>query len=143
MSSLIGVDTNWLVHVSLEEAAGHLAAEAALVRILENGDRLALTPQVMYEFVHVVTDSRRFDRSLTMEEALDAVDVWWDAPESVHIFPSVESLRLGWEWMRTYRLGRKRILDTQLAALFHVHGISSILTTNRSDYSVFACFDIL
>jgi hypothetical protein len=59
------------------------------------------------------------------------------------IFPTAESVQLGWQWMRQFHLGRKRILDTQLAATFHTHGISRILTSNSRDYRVFGCFEIV
>lgn len=143
MNSTIGVDTSWLVQLTLAEAPGHAQAEATLAEVISAGEKFALTPFVMSEFAHVVTDAKRFSTPLTFEEALEAVDVWWNAPEVVHYFESDESLRLAWMWMRQFNLGRKRILDTQLAALFHVHGIDRILTANSRDYSVFGCFELL
>ena len=76
MTSPIGVDTSWLVTVTLAEAVGHSVAEAMLARILSDGDKLALVPQVLDEFAHVVTDARRFQNPLSFQEALDAVDSW-------------------------------------------------------------------
>ena len=45
-------------------------------------------------------------------------------------------------WMSQHFLGRKRILDTMLAATFREEQIASILTTNAHDFAVlggFAC----
>jgi predicted nucleic acid-binding protein len=39
-----------------------------------------------------------------------------------------------------FSLGRKRLLDTLLAATFHQAGIHSILTTNAADFAVFGVF---
>jgi hypothetical protein len=40
-------------------------------------------------------------------------------------------------------LGRKRLLDTLLAATFREAGIAKIITNNGKDYAVFGCFDIV
>ena len=103
---------------------------------------LVLTPQVLNEFVHTVTDGRRFQDPLSVNDAVEVAEVWWNGDAIEHVFPTVESVRLGFQWMRQYALGRKRILDTQLAATFHIHGITKILTSNFSDYRVFGCFEL-
>ena len=43
------------------------------------GGAMALAPQVLAEFSHVVTDSRRFERPLVMEDALALASRWWHA----------------------------------------------------------------
>ena len=43
-------------------------------------------------------------------------------------------------WMRAFRLGRKRVLDTLLAATFREAGIASVLTTNARDFAVLGGF---
>jgi len=43
-------------------------------------------------------------------------------------------------WMRQHRLGRKRILDTMLAATFREAGIVFIFTTNSRDFTVLGDF---
>jgi phage-related baseplate assembly protein len=39
--------------------------------------------------------------------------------------------------MRQFRLGRKRILDTQVAAVLHTNGVRRLLTSNPGDFAVF------
>ena len=48
-----------------------------------------------------------------------------------------------WYWMVQFRLGRKRILDTQYAALLHLHQISRLLTNNPDDFRLFGVFEII
>jgi hypothetical protein len=45
------------------------------------GDRLALAPQALAEFIHVVTDPRRFAQPLRMDEARHVARQWWTARE--------------------------------------------------------------
>ena len=55
-----GLDTGFLVAAEVAEHADHARARALLARLLAAGDRCALAPQVLTEFLHVVTDARRF-----------------------------------------------------------------------------------
>jgi len=45
--------------------------------------------------------------------------------------------------LRKHRLGRKRLLDTMLAATFQQLGIGKIITNNDADYRVLAAFEIV
>lgn len=136
-----GVDTTFLVQVEVREAPGHADARAWLDRMLkEPGPFLAVAPQVLTEFIHVVTDPRRFAAPLAIGEALDRAQLWWEAKEVKPVFPTMESVRLTLRWLREHRLGRKRLLDTQLAATYHAAGITRLLTANPADFAPLGTF---
>ncbi|MCI0744763.1 MAG: hypothetical protein L0Y58_05080 [Verrucomicrobia subdivision 3 bacterium] len=99
--------------------------------------------QVLAEFTHLVTDPRRFQRPLTLDEAVAKASFWWEAAEVRHVFATTESTKLFLDWMKRYRLGRKRILDTQLAATLWTAGVRRLLTSNPADFQVFGGFDLL
>ena len=99
-----------------------------------------LAPMVLAEFIHTVTDPRRFSLPLTTEQAIKHADFWWNAAEVVHVFPTSESTLLFLDWIEKFKLGRKRLLDTMLATTYFSNGISSILTLNRADFVVFDSF---
>ena len=105
--------------------------------------QLALAPQVLTEFAHVVTDPRRFSRPLEMDEAISRAELWWRAREVLQVFPDSVAVDTCLEWMRAHRLGRKRLLDTQLAATYDAAGIRSILSSNARDCAVFGVFTII
>jgi hypothetical protein len=44
--------------------------------------------------------------------------------------------------MRQYNLGRKRILDTHLAAVLYANGVTRLLTSNPADFAVFNSLQI-
>ena len=111
--------------------------------MLDGGDELALAPQVVSEFLHVVTDARRFQRPLTMDQALDKAKFWWGAKEVTHVYPTAESTVLFIEWVSRHGLGRKRLLDTQLAATFWAAGVRRVFTSHARDFSIFPGFQIL
>ncbi|HMJ89218.1 MAG TPA: hypothetical protein VK530_05355 [Candidatus Acidoferrum sp.] len=45
--------------------------------------------------------------------------------------------------MNRFQLGRKRILDTQLAAILHTAGVHRLFTSNPRDFEVFGVFELL
>lgn len=135
-----GVDTSFLIAVEIATHTRHKTAAVTLQSVIQAGDRLALTPLVLAEFAHVATDQRRCEKPLSMTTVLERAEQLWNAPETVQLFPTVESVEQFFDWMKQFRLGRKRILDTQLAAMFHMAGIASVLTLNSADFAVFGCF---
>lgn len=138
-----GIDTGFLVAAEIIEHADHAAARGLLARLLGAGDRLALAPQVLAEFLHIVTDQRRFARPLEMIVARRIALEWWMGREVEQVFPDAEATQLFLAWMERHRLGRKRLLDTQLAATYRQAGITSLLTTNPSDFGIFGEFGCL
>jgi predicted nucleic acid-binding protein len=111
--------------------------------IKQTGASVGLVPQVGWEFIHVATDARRFDRALSMSEALMRWRMLWTGREAVRVpVPATVVLRT-LELMETLDLGRKRILDTALAATLEINGISRLATINRSDFEVFPFLDLV
>ncbi len=55
-----GFDTGFLVAAEVTGHVEHQAARARLAALRAAGDRFAIAPQVLAEFVHVVTDPKRF-----------------------------------------------------------------------------------
>jgi predicted nucleic acid-binding protein len=135
-----GMDTSFLVVLEMREHTDHWPARNALTRWLIAGDRLAIAPEVLSEFIHVVTDSRRFTQSLSMPEACRLAEQWWTSKDVVQVFPNDAALRQFFAWLKQFSLGRKRLLDTLLAATYHQAGITSILTTNPADFMLFGNF---
>ena len=140
---MIGADTTFLVQLEAAELPAHSNALNLLqTEILASKISLALAPQVIAEFLHVITDPRRFSKPLTMDEAMERARYWWNCAEVTQIYPSNVSLTQSLAWIEQHRLGRKRILDTQLAATSYSAGVNTIITSNASDFTVFG-FKIL
>jgi predicted nucleic acid-binding protein len=138
-----GVDTTFLVEVEVAGHAGHQAARRVLSRLLDAGESLAIAPQVLAEFIHVTTDGKRFSSPLSVPQAVERAESWWNAREVERVYPTADSTHLFFDWMRRHGLGRKRLLDTQLAATYAAHGVRTILTSNARDYAVFGWFEVI
>ena len=135
-----GIDTGFLVAAEVVEHTGHQGARRKIAALVAAGDGLALAPQVLAEFIHVVTDIKRFTTPLGMDAARDLAQKWWTAHEVIHIVPGDAAMALFFVWHRSHSLGRKRILDTLLAATYRSAGINSLLTTNSGDFAVLGEF---
>ena len=135
-----GADTSFLVAVEIVEHAHHADAMRLLGELLARGDRVAIAPQVLAEFVHVVTDARRFQQPFSMETALDKSKRWWNAVETDQVLPTDVAVARFHDWMRRHQIGRKRVLDTLLAATYRAAGVTSLLTLNSEDFAVFGEF---
>ncbi len=140
---IYGVDTSFLVQIEVVEQPGHAQAHQLKNRILSDKITLGLVPQVLSEFIHVVTDPRRFERPLTAEQAVERSRIWWNLAEVRGLEVNGEAVSRFHDWMIQHRLGRKRILDTMLAATFDVHGISHVITSDQSGFSGFGVFTVV
>ncbi len=67
-----GLDTDFLVQVEVSGHPQHTAARRKLDELLDAGDVLVLAPQVLAEFIHVITDDRRFSEPFPMDRAISA-----------------------------------------------------------------------
>jgi predicted nucleic acid-binding protein len=140
---LIGIDSDFLIAFELSSHIRHSDARAILASILSGNEELAVAPQVFAEFLHIVTDNKRSSVPLDMATALAVTQSWRVAAQVklVHTNDSVMSQFL--TWMATHHLGRKRILDTMLAATYAAAGVDTLLTFNDRDFAVFGTFRLI
>jgi predicted nucleic acid-binding protein len=135
-----GLDTGFLIAAEMLEQAEHAPARDTIARLLAASDRIAVAPQVLAEFIHIATDPRRFARPLDMNSSRQLAEQWWTASDTVQVFPDAGAVRQFLAWLQQFSLGRKRLLDTLLAATYRQAGIHSLLTTNQADFQVFGVF---
>src|SRR5665213_1391814 len=140
---MTGLDCNILVQLAMADHPANAATVTIVQTEVQSGNRLVFPPLVINEFLHVITDARRFSPPLTMVEALDWVEDFLASPAVGLIEPTPESLRETLRWLRQFQLGRKRVLDTHLAAVLHTVGVRRLLTSNPGDFAVFGVFEIL
>jgi predicted nucleic acid-binding protein len=141
---VIGADTSFLVALAVKEHPAHPAAWQVFERQIIGGTAtMALAPQVLAEFCHVVTDPRRFQDPLDMPGALELCTTWWEASECRRIEVGAEVGTLALAWMRELRLGRKNLLDTLLAATYHRGGVRRVATTNWRDFARYGVFELI
>jgi predicted nucleic acid-binding protein len=134
------VDTNILVYVAVGDLPQHAKSRRAVEEFLSRSpeNRVAVTDDVLLEFVHVVTDSMRLKNPLKMADALDWAEAFWSGRETMPLLPSPATFTRTLELLRTHGLSRKRIRDSMLAAVLEEHGVRDLLTANVADFRVFS-----
>lgn len=140
----IGIDSDVLVHWAMEGADHHRAVRRFLEhQVRRQGKRLGLTPQVLFEVLHVATDARRFQQPLSMEQGIELVRTLWDGDEVVRVVPRPTLIHTTIELLHRFRLGRKRILDTSLAVTLYEAGIETLVTLNLRDFEILHFLNVL
>lgn len=143
MSRVLAIDTDTLVHWAMVGAPHHRAVRRCLEHEIEQHGRLGLTPQGLREFLHISTDPRRFESPLPMAEALRISMRLWNGQEVEQILPSPGVHDRMCELMERFRLGRKRILDTALAATLEAAGVSRLASLNGRDFEIFPFIEVI
>jgi predicted nucleic acid-binding protein len=138
---MIGVNCNILVQLAFADHPANAKSLAAVQTETNNGEKLVFPSLVVGEFLHVATDRRRFAPPLTMTEALDWIEEFLKNPSVRLLEATPASMDQTLRWMRQFNLGRKRILDTHLAAVLHVGGVRRLLTSNPADFGIFGVLE--
>ncbi len=141
---MIGADTSFLVGLAVREHPTHRACWTLFENeIRGQAGSMALTAQVLAEFAHVVTDPRRFERPLAMTEALELCALWWHAQECRPVTADFDAGALFVTWVEAHGLGRKRLLDTLLAASLYRAGVHRIATSDWRDFATYGVFEVI
>jgi predicted nucleic acid-binding protein len=141
---VIGADTSFLVGLAVREHPSHSRCiDLFEAEILGRTTSMALAAQVLAEFCHVVTDPRRFERPLEMLDALELCEQWWNADECRPVPVDADVGALFLAWMHEHRLGRKRLLDTLLAASYHRAGVTRLATSDWRDFERYGVFEVV
>jgi predicted nucleic acid-binding protein len=140
---IVALDTDVLVNWAMSGAPAHSASRRFMLRMIDDEVRLGLVPQVLFEFLHVVTDSRRFENPLQTGQARSLVRELWDSPDAERIIPGSRVLHRTMELMDRLRLGRKRILDTAFAATLEEAGVRHLATLNQKDFEAFDFLEVV
>lgn len=140
---IYGLDTSFLVQIEVAEQPGHKKAHKLKDRLMGEAATFALAPQTLCEFIHIVTDPKRFEHPLSPEEAVRRSEIWWNLKEVKNIFSTGWAVQRFHSWIVGHRLGRKRILDTMLAATFEEHQVHHVITSDPAGFSLFKIFQII
>lgn len=128
------VDTNVLVQSTATNAPFHALARAALARLRAAGS-VAISRQVLREYLAAVTRPQSWAKALTLAEATADVDrfvqrfaVLEDGP---HVWDELMTLTRG------FAFGGKQVHDANIVATMLAHGETRLLTFNAADFRRF------
>lgn len=141
---MIGLDTSFLIDLYWQDSPRNKNARDLFSRIVKDDSvELAIFFNCFNEFLHVITDSKRFENAFSIDEAIDVIDFWCDLDRVKVLYPTDTSFKRTLAWMNMYRLGRNRINDTQMASCYLSNNITSIITANPKDFEIFQSFELM
>jgi len=140
---MIGIDTNFLIDIDNQSSPFHKQAVEIFNEWRKGQDYLYVYFHVFMEYQHVITDSKRFECPLSMEDARNRVSFWINQPRIKVIYPDDLSFITAQNWMKKFNLGRKRIIDTHMAAAYFCAGVNQLITANPKDFEIFNQFELL
>lgn len=140
----LGVDTNVLVYAHVAALPEHVGVKAFLARQLDRRDvTLVVTPAVLDEFVHVVTDPRRFAPPVGVAEALALARLWLGRANVDCLATDADALADALALVERHGLGRRRLADTLFVATLLRHGVRQLATCNPADFAVFSSLQLV
>ena len=135
---ILAVDTNVLVYAHLPAAQEHDKVRGYLLGCLSQPETtLVVTPLVLHEFVHVITDTRRFEPPVTMSQALGTAGLYLKRSNVTCLSMDEDVVADAFRLLERYALGRKRIADTLLVATLMRHDVHHIITCNPGHFDSF------
>lgn len=133
-----GLDTNILIYAHIPAFEIHGRVRRFLLDQLQTPEiTLAVTPSILHEFIHVVTDPRRFEAPLTMGEAAAVARLYLGKANIDCLAADSDVFLDALVLLERHGLGRKRIADTLFAATLLQHGVREVITCNPRDFAAF------
>ena len=140
---MIGLDTCFLIDLYWQDSPRNKNARTLFSKIVKDDSvQLAIYFNCFNEFLHVITDPKRFENAFSIAEAIDVIDFWCDLDRVKVLYPDDTSFKRTLAWMNMYKLGRNRVNDTQMAACYLSNNITSIITANPKDFEIFQSFEL-
>ena len=130
---MILLDTNALVYAINIDAPQHHMSQALIQAALDGEVAAVLVPQVLVEFLAVVTNPRRVQQPLAPARAWEVVTTLRMSLPVLDLQPAALGI-LG-ELLRTRFIAGRNTFDLFLAAQMRSHGVSTICTYNQADFA--------
>ena len=128
------VDTNVLVHSTAPTSPHHARARAALAR-LTSQEPVAVTRQVLREYLAATTRPQSWSQAYTLAEATA------ETAEVARRFAVLDDGPLVWNELMTltrrFAFGGKQVHDANIVATMLAHGETRLLTFNDTDFRRF------
>jgi predicted nucleic acid-binding protein len=129
------VDTNVLVYSTVLGNPWHQKARSWLAGLNAEGVTLCVTPQILREYLVVLTRGTIFEKDFSTNEALKVQNALLQTVEVLDETTAVAAtLR---NLVEVYSVRGKRIHDANIVATMIVHNVTRLATYNHNDFNLF------
>jgi predicted nucleic acid-binding protein len=131
-ADLLFLDTSLIIAATVEAHPAHKASAAFVDDCVADGQAMCISLQVCREFLVVLTRQPVTGRVFTLDESLDALEVWLTGcsvlAEDARVLQ--ECLRL----VKQYGVHGKQVHDCNIVATMRAHAVRRLATRNASDF---------
>jgi len=132
------LDTNILVH-SYNQASPYQKKASDVVRKAVSGEiEACIAPQILYEFFTVVTNRKRGEYPISVDEAVDICLDLWECHEIEKVNPTVMAPKEVFRLARELKLSKGGIFDCVLAVTAKENNVEMIYTENIDDFKTYS-----
>ena len=133
---MIATDTNILVYAHRADSEWHERAKSCIERLAEGRVAWGIPWPCVHEFLAIATHRRIYDPPSTVNEAVDQIETWLEAPVAVLLSEGVAH----WDELKGQlmagRVNGPLVHDARIAAMCISHGVTELWTADR-DFSRF------
>ncbi len=133
---MIVPDLNLVVYAHNSDAPLHSGARQWWEDLLNGDESVGIPWAVTCGFVRLMTHPRVLVNPMTVEQALERVDAWFETEVAVTVDPGRRHLSLLGENLRQARVGANLVTDAHLAAI--AIELQAELHSNDSDFARFS-----
>lgn len=132
------LDTNILVH-SYNRASPYQKRASDVVRKAVRGKiEACIATQILYEFFAVVTDRKRVEYPLSVDEAVDICLDLWECREIEKVNPTMMAPREVFKLAKELKLSKGGVFDCVLAVTAKENDVEMIYTENVDDFKAYS-----
>ncbi|MFA5508306.1 MAG: TA system VapC family ribonuclease toxin [Vulcanimicrobiota bacterium] len=128
---MIAIDTNILVYAHREDSPFHEKAFACLSDLSATPSPWCIPWACLHEFFAIVTHPRIYLPPSTLEQAIEQIEAWLEAPNLMTLTESTdywETLKRG---LRSGKIVGPRVHDARIATVCLQHGITELWSADR------------
>lgn len=128
---MIAVDTNVLVYAHRADSPFHARAREALSTLAESGQPWAIAWPCVHEFLAIATHPRIYRPPSSIEQALDQIDAWMEAPTLTMIGELDDYVSTLRAVLTESRVVGPRIHDARIASICIQNGVRRLWSADR------------
>ena len=128
------LDTNILVHAYNKSSPYQKIASGVIKKAMQGKIEAYLTPQVLYEFFAIVTNSKRVEHPMSLDEAADLCAELWECREIEKVDPTPLAPKEVFKLVKELKLSKGRVFDCVLAITAKENKLEVIYTENVDDF---------
>jgi predicted nucleic acid-binding protein len=137
------LDTNVLVYAADQKSPFHAESRAFRDRGRSGEFIPCVTPQVLFEFYAVITDSRRVTQPLSASEAAAELKRYFGDPQIRKIHPGPEIGDTVLALLGKYEITRQDIFDLLIVATMTANDVRKICTYDDVQFSKFSEIEVV